>query len=244
MWAILRREWFIFFSTPVGYLTVAFFLTLSTLFLWFLDTDFNILSAGFADLNTFFVLAPWLLLFLIPALCMRSFLEEKRLGTLELLLTKPLNMWQIVLGKYLAIILLLLVTLLPTLVYFFAIEELKLESTPIDWGSALTAYLGLLLVGASFVALGLLSSLVANSQASAFIIALILCFVQFYVWKGTADLMLQKEFYRFFNGLGIFEHYLSLRQGVIALKDLVYFLGFNYIVLYCNTLILFKIKNH
>tara|TARA_A100001015_G_scaffold312750_1_gene418537 strand:+ start:259 stop:720 length:462 start_codon:yes stop_codon:yes gene_type:complete len=153
-------------------------------------------------------------------------------------------MWQIVLGKYLAIILLLLVTLLPTLVYFFAIEELKLESTPIDWGSALTAYLGLLLVGASFVALGLLSSLVANSQASAFIIALILCFVQFYVWKGTADLMLQKEFYRFFNGLGIFEHYLSLRQGVIALKDLVYFLGFNYIVLYCNTLILFKIKNH
>ena len=97
MWALVKRERHVFFSTPVGYLTLAFFLTLSTLFLWFLDTDFNILNSGFADLNSFFVLSPWLLMFLIPALCMRSFSEEKRLGTLELLLTKPLSLWQIVL---------------------------------------------------------------------------------------------------------------------------------------------------
>ena len=244
MWALVKREWYVFFSTPLGYLILAFFLSLSTLLLWFLDTDFNILNSGFADLNAFFVLAPWLLLFLVSALCMRSFSEEKSFGTLELLLTKPLNLWQIVLGKYIANLLLLLVALLPTIVYFFAIEALKLESTPMDWGSALTAYLGLLMVGGSFVALGLLSSLIANSQPTSFMISLLICFVQFYMWKGTADLMHQEELYRFFNGFGIFEHYLSLRQGVIALKDIVYFLGFNYIVLYCNTLILFKIKNH
>ena len=192
MWALVKREWYVFFSTPLGYLILAFFLSLSTLLLWFLDTDFNILNSGFADLNAFFVLAPWLLLFLVSALCMRSFSEEKSFGTLELLLTKPLNLWQIVIGKYIANLFLLLVALLPTLVYFFAIEALKLESTPMDWGSALTAYLGLLMVGASFVALGLLSSLIANSQPTSFMIALLICFVQFYMWKGIADLMHQE----------------------------------------------------
>ena len=93
MWALVKKEWFVFFSTPLGYLSLVFFLTLSTLFLWFLDTDFNLINAGFADLNPFFVLAPWLFLLLVPALSMRSFADEKRLGTLELLLTKPLSLW-------------------------------------------------------------------------------------------------------------------------------------------------------
>ena len=126
MWALVKKEWFVFFSTSLGYLSLAFFLTLSTLFLWFLDTDFNLINAGFADLNPFFVLAPWLFLLLVPALSMRSFADEKRLGTLELLLTKPLSLWQIIMGKYLANLMLLLTALLPTLVYFFAINALKL----------------------------------------------------------------------------------------------------------------------
>ena len=123
MWAMVKREWFVFFSTPLGYLSLGFFLTLSTLFLWFLDTDFNLLNAGFADLNAFFVLAPWLFLLLVPALSMRSFADEKRSGTLELLLTKPLSLWQILLGKYIVNLMLLLTALLPTVVYF-------LPSTP------------------------------------------------------------------------------------------------------------------
>lgn len=244
MWALVKREWFVFFSTTVGYLILGFFLTLSTLFLWFLDTDFNLLNAGFADLNSFFVLAPWLFLFLIPALCMRSFSDEIRLGTLELLLTKPLGLWQIILGKYIATLLLLLIALLPTVVYFFVLAVLKLDDIPLDWGSALTAYLGLFWVGASFVALGLLSSLVTRSQVSAFLLALLLCFVQFYVWKAIADLIKEEGLYRFFNSIGIFEHYLSLRQGVVALQDGVYFLGFNYIVLYISKLMLNRIKNY
>jgi len=243
MWALVKREWFVIFSTPLGYLTLFFFLTLSTLFLWFLDTDFNLLNAGFADLNGFFVLAPWLFLFLVPALCMRSFSDEKRLGTLELLLTKPLSLWEIILGKYIANLMLVLAALLPTVVYFFAIDVLKIGDNPIDWGSALTAYWGLFCVGASFVSLGILSALLTKSQATAFIMALLLCFIQFYVWKAIADLMEQQGLYRFFNAVGIFEHYLNLRQGVITLKDGVYFLGFNYILLYLSKWLLYKIKN-
>ncbi len=244
MWALVKREWFVFFSTPLGYLTLGFFLTLSTLFLWFLDTDFNLLNAGFADLNAFFVLAPWLFIFLVPALSMRSFSDEIRSGTIELLLTKPLNLWQILLGKYIATLLLLWTALLPTVVYYFAIDALKLENTPMDWGSAITAYWSLFCVGASFASLGLLSSLITKSQVTAFMLALLLCFIQFYVWKVMADLMQQEELYRFFNNIGIFEHYLSLRQGVVALKDVVYFLGLNYIILYISKLKLNRIKNH
>ena len=243
MWALIKREWFVFFSSPVGYLSLGFFLTLSTLFMWFFDTDFNLLNAGFADLNAFFVVAPWFFLLLVPALCMRSFSDEKSLGTLELLLTKPLSLWQILLAKYIANIGLLLTALIPTVVYFSAIDLLKLEDTPIDWCSTITAYFGLFCVGASFVALGILSALLNKSQAAAFMTALLLCFIKFYVWKGVADLMQQEALYRFFNALGIFEHYFSLRQGVIALKDGVYFLGFNYIVLYVSKWLLYRIKN-
>lgn len=244
MWAIVKREWFVFFSTPLGYLSLVFFLTLSTLLLWFLDTDLNLLNAGFSDLNAFFVLAPWLFLLLVPALCMRSFTDEKHLGTLELLLTKPLTLWQILLGKYIANLMLLLAALLPTVVYFFAIDTLKIGDNPIDWGSAITAYCGLFCVGASFIALGILSALLTKSQATAFILALLLCFIQFYVWKGIADLVQDQSLYVFFNTVGIFEHYLNLRQGVITLKDVVYFLGVNYIVLYISKRLLYNTKNH
>ena len=244
MWALIKREWFVFFSTPLGYLSLGFFLTLSTLFLWFLETDFNLLNAGFADLNAFFVLAPWLFLLLVPALSMRSFSDEKRLGTLELLLTKPLNLWHILLAKYIANLMLLLAALLPTVVYFFTIDDLKIGDSSTDWGSTITAYWGLFCVGASFMSLGILSALLTKSQATAFMTALILCFVQFYVWKGIADLMEHQEYYRFFNAIGIFEHYLNLRQGVITLKDGVYFLGFNYIVLYISKQLLYSIKNY
>lgn len=243
MWALVKREWYVYFSSPLGYLILGLFLTLSTLFLWFLDTEYNLLNAGFADLNAFFVLGPWLLLILIPALSMRSFSDELRLGTLELLLTKPLSLWQILLGKYIVNLMLLLTVLLPTVVYFFALDALKLGDNPIDWGSAISAYCGLFFVGASFVALGIFSALLTKSQATAFMLALLLCFLQFYVWKGIAELMKDQGLYRFFNAVGIFEHFINLRQGVVTLKDIVYFLGFNYMVLYISKQLLYNIKN-
>ena len=169
MWALVKKEWFVFFSTPLGYLSLGVFLTLSTLFLWFLDTDFNLISAGFADINPFFNLAPWFFLLLIPALSVRSFSDEIRLGTLELLLTKPLSLWEIIMGKYLANLMLILTALLPTVAYFYSINALKLGDNSIDWGSAVAAYLGLFCVGSSFVALSILSALLTKNQATAFI---------------------------------------------------------------------------
>ena len=147
-------------------------------------------------------------------------------------------------GKYLANLMLLFTALLPTVVYFFAINALKLEDNAIDWGSAITAYWGLFCVGSSFVALAILSALLTKNQATAFIMALLLCFIQYYLWKGIADLIQEQSLYRFFNAVGIFDHYLNLSQGVIALKDMVYFISFNYIVLYVSKWRLYKIKNN
>ena len=243
MWTIAKRELFVFFSSGIGYLTLGLFLTLTTLFLWFFDTDFNLLNAGFADLNSFFVLAPWLLMFLIPALCMRSFSEERRSGTLELLLTQPISLWQIVLGKYLGGILLVIIAFLPTLVYFLVINELKLGNTPLDSGSAFSAYLGLVGISSVFVAIGILSSLLTKNQVTAFMLALLSCFVQFFLWKGIGDLMIDVNLYYFFNQIGIFEHYLSLRQGIISIKDPVYFIVINYMLLFLSQQMLLKIKN-
>ena len=167
MWALVKKEWFVFL-VHFGLPQPRFFLTLSTLFLWFLDTDFNLINAGFADLNPFFILAPWLFILLVPAISIRSFTDEIRLGTLELLLTKPLTLWEIIMGKYLANLMLLLTALLPTVVYFFAINALKLGDNAIDWGSAITAYWGLFCVGSSFVALAILSVLHTKNQAYRF----------------------------------------------------------------------------
>ena len=243
MWNIAKRELYVFFSSGIGYLTLGLFLTLSTLFLWFFDTDFNLLNAGFADLNSFFTLAPWLLIFLIPALSMRSFSEERRSGTLELLLTKPLSLWQIILGKYLGCMLLVVVALIPTIFYFVMISRLKLGDVPLDWGSTFTAYIGLLFIGGVFTAIGLLASLLTKNQVTAFMLALGLCFVQFFLWKGIADLTYDAGIYYFLNQVGIFEHYISLRQGVISFKDLIYFIALIYVLLFLSRQLLLNIKN-
>ena len=243
MWAIAKRELFIFFSSGIGYLIIGSYITVTTLFLWFFDSDFNLLNAGFADLNSFFVLSPWLLMFLIPALCMRSFSEERRTGTLELLLTKPLTLWQIILGKYIGAMLLVMIVFLTTFIYSFAVYDLKMNSTHLDWGSTFISYLGLILVSSIFVAIGLLSSLITKNQVTAFMLAFILCFIQFFLWKGIADLMLDAKTYNLFSQFGIFEHYLRLRNGLISIKDLIYFIALNYILLHLSSYVLLKIKN-
>ena len=243
MWAIAKRELFIFFSSGIGYLIIGAYMTVTTLFLWFFDTDFNLLNSGFADLNSFFVLSPWLLMFLIPALCMRSFSEERRSGTLELLLTKPLTLWQIILGKYIGVMLLVLIVFLTTFIYLFPLYDLKLNTFSLDWGSTFISYLGLILVSSVFIAMGLLSSLLTKSQVTAFMLALILCFIQFFLWKGIADLMLDSMTYNLFNQLGIFEHYQRLRQGLISIKDLIYFMALNLVLLRLSSLVLLRIKN-
>jgi ABC-2 type transport system permease protein len=123
MKALLLREIKSFFGSPIGYLVIAIFLLLNGLFLWVFEGEFNILNSGFADMSPFFKLAPWILIFLIPAVTMKSFSDEKKQGTLEILFTKPLSLWEIVNGKFFGAFLLIIIAIIPTLVYVFIISD-------------------------------------------------------------------------------------------------------------------------
>ena len=178
MKALLLREIKSFFGSPIGYLVIALFLILNGLFLWVFDGEFNILNSGFADMSPFFKLSPWILIFLIPAVTMRSFSDEKKQGTLELLFTKPLSIWEIVNGKFFGTFLLIVIALLPTLVYVWMVSYFGIESSgTLDYGSIIGSYFGLLFLAASYCAIGLFTSTLSENQIVAFILAVFICFI-------------------------------------------------------------------
>lgn len=158
MWTLYKKELRGFFSSLTGYLTIAVFLVLTGLMLWVLRSDFNILDYGYASLEGLFLIGPFLYLFLIPAITMRSLAEERRTGTLEMLLTRPLGEWTVVFAKFLAAWTLVLISLLPTLVSYFSVYALGDPVGNIDTGSVVGSYIGLLLLGGAFTAIGLFCS--------------------------------------------------------------------------------------
>lgn len=176
MFAILKKEINSFFASPIAYLVIGVFLLINGLFLWVFKDDFNILNAGFADLNSFFFLAPWVFLFLIPAITMKSFADEFSDGTIELLKTKPISDWKIVLGKFWASLLLVFVALLPTLTYAYTIYQLANPIGDIDFGSAIGSYIGLLFLAATYTSIGLFTSTLSKNQIVAFILGVMITF--------------------------------------------------------------------
>lgn len=221
MFAILRKEINSFFASPIGYLVIAIFLTLNGLFLWLFKGEFNILDYGFADLSSFFLLAPWILIFLIPAVTMRSFSDEKKQGTLELLLTKPISLFQIVLGKYFGAFALILIALLPSLLYVYTVYELGNPVGNLDMGSTIGSYFGLLFLIAAYTAIGVFSSTLSDNQIVAFITAVFICFIFYIGFEGIADFLASD----FINQLGMSSHFKSMSRGVIDTRDLVYFIS-------------------
>ena len=222
MIAILKKEFNSFFASPIAYLVIGVFLLLNGLFLWVFKGDFNILNAGFADLTSFFFLAPWVFLFLIPAITMKSFADEFNNGTIELLKTKPISDWQIVLGKFSASLLLVLVALIPTLTYIYTIYQLGNPAGNIDFGSTIGSYLGLLFLAATYTAIGLFTSTLSKNQIVAFILGVFITFFLFYGFDVISDsignnLTLKK--------MGLNEHFKSISRGVIDTRDIVYFLS-------------------
>ena len=226
MFTLYKKELSSFFTSLIGYLTIIVFLVLSGLMLWVFRSDFNILDYGYADMNGFFLIAPFLYLFLIPAITMRMIAEEKRIGTMEFLLTKPLSELTIVVAKFLSGVTLVLITLLPTLVTYFSVYALGDPAGNIDTGSVIGSYIGLLLLGASFVAIGLFASSLTSNQIVAFILAALLCafcylgFESIYHMQllgGRADL--------FIKSLGMRHHFESVSRGVIDSRDVIYFLS-------------------
>lgn len=221
MLAILKKEITSFFASPIGYLVIAIFLLLNGLFLWLFKGEFNVLDNGFADLSSFFLLAPWIFIFLIPAITMRSFSDEKKQGTLELLLTKPISHFQIILGKYLGAFILILLALIPTLLYVYTVYELGSPTGNIDFGSTIGSYFGLLFLAAAYTAIGIFSSSLSDNQIVAFIIAVFLCFFFYIGFEGVADYISST----FVEQLGMNAHYKSMSRGVLDSRDIIYFLS-------------------
>ncbi len=219
MLAILKKEFNSFFASPIGYLVIAIFLVLNGLFLWVFKGEFNILDYGFSDLSSFFLISPWVFIFLIPAVTMRSFSDEKKQGTLELLLTKPISLFQIVLGKYLGAFSLILLALVPTLLYVYTIYQLGSPIGNIDTGSTIGSYIGLFFLAATYTAIGIFASTLSNNQIVAFISAVFLCFFFYIGLEGISSVISNS----FIEQLGINFHYKSISRGVIDTRDIIYF---------------------
>ncbi|WP_413512566.1 gliding motility-associated ABC transporter permease subunit GldF [Myroides odoratus] len=227
MKALCLREIKSFFGSPIGYLVIIVFLIINGLFLWVFDGNYNIPQSGFADLSPFFFLAPWVFLFLIPAVTMRSFSEEIKQGTIELLLTKPLSPWQIVLGKFLGVLALVVLAILPTIVYVWVLQEYILAGQTFDLGSVIGSYLGLVFLGAAYVSMGIFASSLTSNQVVSFILAVLFCLVASY---GFSML----DTFKAFSGLsklGVNAHFSSISKGVIDTRDLLYFISFSAVFL-------------
>lgn len=238
MKALLLREIKSFFGSPIGYLVIAIFLLLNGLFLWVFEGEFNILNSGFADLSPFFTVAPWILIFLIPAVTMRSFSDEKKQGTIELLFTKPLSVWEIVNGKFFGALILIVLALLPTIVYIFVISSLGSPPGNIDMGSTLGSYFGLLFLVAGYTSIGIFTSTLSDNQIVAFIVSVFLCFVLYYGFEGLAGLAGNLD--NFVSSLGMDYHFKSMGRGVIDTRDIIYFVSITILFL---SLTVYKLKS-
>jgi len=223
MKAILLREIKSFFGSPIGYLVIAIFLLLNGLFLWVFEGDYNILNSGFADLTPFFTIAPWILIFLIPAVTMRSFSDERKQGTLELLLTKPLSVWQIVNGKFLGAMLLIVIAIIPTFIYVWVVSMLGMPAGNIDLGSTLGSYFGLLFLIAAYSAIGIFTSTLSENQIVSFILSVFLCFVFYFAFDGLAAYL--PAFENVIGSLGMSSHFESMGRGVLDTRDILYFVS-------------------
>ncbi len=225
MYTLLKKEVSGFLSSLIGYIVIAVFLLVNGLFLWVFPSEFNILDFGYAGLDGLFMMAPFVFLFLIPAITMRSFADEKKSGTIEFLATQPISDMQIVWSKYLSGLILVIFSLIPTLIYFITVYVLALPPGNVDTGGIWGSYLGLLFLGASFVAIGLFASSLTDNQIISFLIAVLLSaffylgfeFVYSFDLFGQADL--------FIKSLGISSHYASISRGVVDTRDVLYFLS-------------------
>ena len=224
MYALFLKEIRSFLNSLIGYITMAVFLIATGIFMWVFSGPSNVLDFGEASLQSLFINAPNIFLFLIPAITMRSFAEEKRTGTIEILMTKPLSDFQIILAKYFAGVALVLLSLLPTLIFYYSVVELGDTFGNIDHASAWGAYIGLFLLGAVFVAIGIFASSITTNQVIAFMIALLLCFAIYIGFQFLAAIF-SAPFDLIFMNLGIHEHYVSLQRGVIDSRDIIYYVS-------------------
>ncbi len=225
MYSLFIKEIKSFFNSLTGYLVIVLFLLINSLFMWVFEGPMNIPDGGYATLDSLFTLAPWVFLFLIPAITMRSFSEEKRTGTFELLLTRPLTPMQITWAKFLASVVLIILALIPTLVYYFSVISLGNPVGNIDQGGTWGSYAGLLLLACAYAAMGIFCSSLTDNLVVSFLLAAVICLFVCYGFEQTGQIFTMGKTGSILQSLGIIDHYRSMSRGVIDSRDVVYFLA-------------------
>ena len=225
MFAIFTKEINGFFSSLTGYIVIIVFLLINSLFMWIFPGELNILDSRYAGLDTLFFLSPWVFLFLVPAVTMRMIAEEKRLGTIELIFSKPVTERGIIWGKYLASVLLVLLSLLPCFIWFLSVYLLGESPGNLDKGETWGAFIGLFFLAAVYVSAGIFASSLTDNQVIAFIFAVLICFVLFMGFDSIAYLPGLKKLDELIIRLGINEHYKSISRGVLDIRDAAYFVA-------------------
>ncbi|HLP11950.1 MAG TPA: gliding motility-associated ABC transporter substrate-binding protein GldG [Flavobacteriales bacterium] len=223
--ALVKKEIRSFLSLLIGYIVISVFLLLMGLFLWVFPFQYNITDGGYASLDYLFDLAPWVFLFLIPAITMRSFAEERRNGTMELLLTKPLSDLEIIVSKYIGGLVLVIFSIIPTFIYYYSVKELGDPPGNLDTGGTFGSYIGLFCIGATFVSIGIFCSSLTQNQVVAFILAVFLSFFIYLGFDQLASFGTFGQYQGFVRQLGIYEHYQSIKRGVVDTRDLLYFVS-------------------
>lgn len=231
MFSIFNKEIKSFFGTLTGYIVVGIFLILTSLFLWVIPGEYNIPDSGYANIDGLFTIAPWLFLFLCPAVSMRAFAEEKQSGTWELLVTKPISKWEIVLGKYFASVVLVLIALIPTIIHYFVVSYLAEPVGNVDSGAFWGSFIGLIFLTFVYMAIGIFASSLSNNQIIAFVIAIVISFALFYGFDLIISFFDSGKSMDFIANLGINAHYKSISRGVIDSRDVVYFSIVSYLFL-------------
>ncbi len=230
MWSVCKKELRQFFTSLTGYIAIIVFLLLNGLFL-FVFPDSNILDYGYATLDRFFEIAPWILLLLIPAITMRSFADEFKGGTFEILQTKPLTRWQLLTGKYFGSFIIVLIALIPTVIYALTVQALSNEGG-IDVGGTIGSYIGLIFLAAVFVAIGICCSSFTQNAVVAFILGAFFCFIFYSGFNAISQIpALQSGADYYIEMLGIDFHYRSISRGVVDTRDLIYFLSVTFFFL-------------
>lgn len=225
MFAIFTKELKDFFSSLTGYISAIVFLLIIGLIMWVIPGDLNVLDSGYATLDSLFSIAPWVFLFLVPAVTMRTFSEEKRSGTIELILTRPISDTQMVLGKFFASVVLVLIILIPALLFYLSVYLLGNPVGNIDTGGTWGSFIGLFFLASAYAAVGIFTSSLTDNQIVSFILSMLLCFL---LYTGLESLALLDAFSGikyFLASLSISEHYSSMSRGVIDTRDVVYFVA-------------------
>lgn len=223
IWVVFKKEFCSFFNSASGYIVIALFLLGTSLFLWVFPNDYNVLNSGYASLDGLFALAPWLYLFLCPAITMRLFAEERQQGTIELLITRPISKLSLVLGKMFAGWMLVLVALAPTLIWYFSINILAEPAGNVDSGAFWGSFIGLVLLAALYTSIGVFASALSMNQIVSFMLAVLFSFILFYGFELLGSLFTNGDIEQAIQNFGINAHYKSMSRGVIDSRDLLYF---------------------